>query len=394
MILGVPGQRRCIVVGAGLLGLATAWSLSRRAWRVTVVEAAETIGHARSGSKGSARIFRFGYPDPLYVELALKARRLWRDLEATTGRTLLTETGQVTFGDESALQAIASAMAASGLPAQHFEATEAARRFPSIAARGPVLFEPASGVLRADECLTALREAGTFEVRAGLRVDRVEDQGDAGVVVRAGGVSLTAERGVICAGSRSLDLLGRRAPAAAPASLPQVAYFVSKERHGTPHPPVFIEWGDDMIYGLPVFDDFPASPPLYKVSHHTPGEVAEDFDPTDPSPLSDSTARLELLGDAVERLLPTLDPVPVATERCVYDNSSDGDFIVDRAGGVVIGCGTSGHGFKFGTALGALLADLVEGVSTPSVRDRCGLARPVSPAARWLGDSADPAAPA
>jgi sarcosine oxidase len=390
----VSGQRRCIVVGAGLLGLATAWSLSRRAWRVIVVEAAGTIGHARSGSKGSARIFRFGYPDPLYVELALKAQRLWRDLEATSGRTLLTETGQVTLGEERVLHAIASAMAGSGLPTEHLEAKEASRRFPSIAARGPVLYEPASGVLRADECLAAFSATGTFEVRTNLPVDRVEDRGDAGVVVRAGSLSLTAERAVLCAGSRSLDLLGLRARAAAPASLPQVAYFRPKERDDPPRPPVFIEWSDDMIYGLPVCDDPQVSPPLFKVSHHTPGEVALDFDPTDPAPLADDPPRLEMLRDAVERLLPSLDPVPVLAERCVYDNSADSDFIVDRAGGFVVGCGTSGHGFKFGPALGELLADLVEGLETPFVRERFGLERPVPAAARWLGDSADPASPA
>jgi sarcosine oxidase len=149
-----------------------------------------------------------------------------------------------------------------------------------------------------------------------------------------------------------------------------------------------------MIYGLPVCDHPPVSPPLFKVSHHTPGEVAEDFDPTDPAPLSDDAVRLELLRDAVERLLPSLDPVPVMAERCVYDNSADSDFIVDRVGSFVVGCGTSGHGFKFGPALGELLADLVEGVEIPLVRDRFGLERPVPPGRHWLADSADPASPA
>ena len=60
------------------------------------------------------------------------------------------------------------------------------------------------------------------------------------------------------------------------------------------------------------------------------------------------------------RLLPSLDPEPVATERCVYDNSADTDFVLDRVGRVVVGCGTSGHAFKFGPLLGELLADLAE----------------------------------
>ena len=60
------------------------------------------------------------------------------------------------------------------------------------------------------------------------------------------------------------------------------------------------------------------------------------------------------------RLLPSLDPQPVATERCVYDNSADTDFVLDRVGRIVVGCGTSGHAFKFGPLLGELLADLAE----------------------------------
>jgi sarcosine oxidase len=69
---------------------------------------------------------------------------------------------------------------------------------------------------------------------------------------------------------------------------------------------------------------------------------------------------LTRLIDAAGRLLPALDPVPVATERCVYDNSGDTDFVLDRVGRVVVGCGTSGHAFKFGPLLGELLADLAE----------------------------------
>ena len=66
------------------------------------------------------------------------------------------------------------------------------------------------------------------------------------------------------------------------------------------------------------------------------------------------------LTDAARRLLPGLDPAPVAAERCVYDSTADGDFVLDRVGRIVVGCGTSGHAFKFGPLLGELLADLAE----------------------------------
>jgi sarcosine oxidase len=354
----VPDKRRCIVVGAGLLGLSGAWSLTRRGWDVRVLEAAATPGHERAGSKGSARIFRLGYPEPHYVEMARLARARWHDLEAATGRKLLHVTGQVTFGDESALRGIAVALAAAAAPVEEISAAAAARRFPGIAPTGPVLVEPASGVLAADECLRALCQAGGFEVRTNTRVTSLHQSPAVVSVETADGAVLDADIVVDTAGPASLGLLGLDSPAAAAPSLPQVAYFAA--RHDGSVPPVFIEWGDDMLYGLPVPDGAPHAG-TYKVAHHTPGPVLQAFDPIDPAPFGDADpALLARLTDAVARRLPSLHPEPVATERCVYDNSADSDFIVDRVGRVVVGCGTSGHGFKFGPLLGDLLADLAE----------------------------------
>jgi sarcosine oxidase len=173
---------------------------------------------------------------------------------------------------------------------------------------------------------------------------------------------------VVCAGPSSLGLVGAETAGgalrsvAAPPSLPQVAYFRSREADGGV--PVFIEWGDAMTYGLPVLGDGPHAG-LFKVSQHAPGAALEHYDPADPTPLPDDDAELGSLCEAVRRLLPGLDPTPVATERCVYDNSLDTDFVLDRIGSVVIGCATSGHGFKFGPLLGQVLADLAEAVPPP-----------------------------
>ena len=98
-----------------------------------------------------------------------------------------------------------------------------------------------------------------------------------------------------------------------------------------------------------------------------PGPPFDGYDPAALAPGGepDDPALLAVLTDAVRRFLPGLDPVPVATERCVYDNSVDADFVLDRVGNVVVGCGTSGHGFKFGPLFGDLLADLAEGATPP-----------------------------
>jgi len=126
------------VVGAGVLGLAVARSLARRGRSVVVCEQA-TPGHAGSGSKGTARIFRLGYDDPGYVRLARVALRLWRELEAESGTALLTTTGQVTFGP--GLDVLAEALTAAGAPALRMSGPEVTARFPAMSVTTPALFE-------------------------------------------------------------------------------------------------------------------------------------------------------------------------------------------------------------------------------------------------------------
>jgi sarcosine oxidase len=361
MIGAVVDDRRCIVVGAGLLGVATAWALSRRGRTVTVFEAAASVGHDRSGSKGDARIFRLGYPDPLYVEMAIRAEALWRDLEAKTGRTLLHTTGQLSFGDDNALSAIAGALSAHERATELLTADAVTRRFAGFATDGPALFEPDSGMLAADACLAALRDATEFELQTGHPVTRLEQSPNSVLVTTAAGHVLEADVVVDCAGPRTLALLGDGVPASVLTrpSIPQVAYFRAAEPAAA-RLPVFIEWGPDMVYGLPVLGTGPHAG-RYKVSHHTPGTPLDRFDPLDETSWGDDPELLARLTDAARRFLPALDPHPVATERCVYDNSADQDFVIDRIGSVVVGCGTSGHAFKFGPLIGEVLADLAEG---------------------------------
>jgi sarcosine oxidase len=364
------------VIGAGLLGLSSACALARRDWDVLVLEAAGTPGHERSGSKGDARIFRLGYPEAHDVEMALLAQGLWRDLEAATGRGLLHVTGQVTLGDGDAQHAIAAAMTAAGAPVEEISATAASQRFPGLALSGPVLLEPDSGVLAADDCLGALLQVGGFELRTRAPVTRLRQSSEAVAVEIADGTSIPADVVVVCAGAHSLGLLGLDAGAGGGPSLPQVAYFAPRAGD---LPPVFIEWGNDMVYGLPVLGHGPHAG-SYKVARHARGSALAPFDPADPAPLAgDDPDQLAQLIGAVARLLPTLWPEPVATERCVYDNSADADFVLDRVGRVVVGCGTSGHAFKFGPLLGELLADLAENRRPAVDLTRFGLHRGASP---------------
>jgi sarcosine oxidase len=356
-------EARCdvVVVGAGLLGLASARALARRGHAVIVLERAE-IGHEAGGSKGSCRVFRLGYDDPEYVGLAMRAREPWAELEDECGRQLLEPTPHLTFG--LGLGAVCEAMQSAGAPCELLSAGEAAARFPGMTIGGPALLEPESCVISADAALRALA-AAAGEVRAGVTVTGIADDGRR-VTIRTAAGTVTARAAIVCAGpwtGRLLAGCGIAVPSAA--TLEQTSYLAPATSPG-PAMPIFICYDGEVPYGLPV----PGSP-LYKIGLHHGGP------PTDPGrqdqrPDQGLSAQLARLA---RRYLPGLGPDPVHTERCVYDNSPDEDFVVDRVGRIVIGSGTSGHGFKFGPLLGEWLADLATGHGGGPPTPRFSLAR-------------------
>jgi sarcosine oxidase len=345
------------VVGAGLLGLATARALARRGREVTVLEQASP-GHPGAGSRGSCRIFRLGYADPAYVQAARRSRELWHSLETETSRQILFPTPQLTIG--SRLGAVREAMTAAGAPCELLAAAEAAARFPGIAAGGPALLEPESAVTAADTALEALASA-VPEIRPGVRVSALADDGRR-VTLQTSQGPLRARVAVVCAGPWTAGLLagadqprpGLHVPAAA--ALEQAAFLAPVAPPGPPMPIFLSHGGTPAPYGLPV----PGSP-LYKTGLHQSGPPVSP-DQQDQGADPGLAARL---AEVARRYLPGHDPSPAKVERCVYDNSPDEDFIVDRIGRVVVGCGTSGHGFKFGPLLGEWLAALASGEPVP-----------------------------
>jgi sarcosine oxidase len=355
--------RDVAIIGAGLLGLAAGRALAARGRDVVVLEQAE-IGHAGSGSKGSCRIFRLGYPDAAYVAAARRAGELWRELEDESKRQILLPRPQLTSG--AGLRAVREAMTAAGAPCELMTSHEAVRRFPALRLGGQSLLEPESAVIAADIALRALA-ARVPEIRTGVRVLRLADDGRA-VTVRTSAGTLVARTAVITAGPWSGALL---APVGVPlpgrATLEQVAYLRPAGSDG--EAPIFIVHTDRAPYGLPV----PGSA-LYKIGLHPSGPVSDP----DTQDQSEDGYLVGKLSQVAAKYLPGYDPAPVATERCIYDNSPDEDFVVDRIGNVVVGSGTSGHGFKFGPLFGEWLADLATnapGGLAPELRQRFALSR-------------------
>jgi sarcosine oxidase len=315
------------VVGAGLLGLSTARALRQRGRDVVVFERS-TVGNERSGSKGATRIFRLGYTDPRYVRMAIEGQAYWRDLEDEAGQPLLDPTGQVSFGAQ--MDDLLRALTDAGAPALLISEADARDRFPEINVRGDAIYEPESGVIDAAATLAALRTSVGDALREGTHVRAIAE--------------IDAKTVIVCAGPFTKALVD----VPTRPTLEHVAYF--RHRGGAlPSMPIFIHYREPAVYGLPT-----ASLDAYKLAFHHAGETVEP----ETVSLEPDPAAVAAIEQAAARRLPNFDPRAVHAEACLYDNTADEHFIIERRGNVVIGAGTSGHAFKFGPLLGDRLARL------------------------------------
>jgi sarcosine oxidase len=319
-----------VIVGGGLLGLATAYAL--RGTRDVVLLERDVIGNERAGSHGPTRIFRLGYPGPAFVTMAMRARECWRDLEADARVELLHPTPQLTFGPGA--DEVYAALRAADAPVERTSADAIGARFPRFAHVGDAVLEPDSAVIAADRTLAALRERSGADVREHTRVTRVDAR-----TVETQDERIEANTVVVCAGPWTRGLVPQLPTFA---TLELVAYV----RAGAGLP-IFIDFTEPAVYGLPT-----PGTDLYKIAVHHGGG------PIDPeTPFSVQPAARGALEAAIARLLP--DAELVGFDVCPYDNTADEQFIVQRVDGVIIGAGTSGHAFKFGPLLGQQIAALV-----------------------------------
>jgi sarcosine oxidase len=335
-----------VVIGGGVMGVATAWALARRGQEVVLLEQFE-LGHARGSSHGTSRIFRFSYHDALYVGMAREALPLWRELEEESARELLTITGGLDLGD--ALNTHARALETLGAAYEVIDGAEAGRRYPflSIPAADPVLFQPDAGIVAAEAAVRAFAEsAGVHgvEVRERTRAIRLTVDGETAVIETEEG-AYRAGVAVVTAGAWARPLLaGAGMDIPTTPTRETVAYFRLPEGA---LPPSLIDWSKPPVYAL-------FSPPdSWKVAEHHAGPVTA---PDDEGIVNEeAVARLSAW---VARRYPDADPHPHHTETCLYTNTPDEGFILERRGPIVIGSPCSGHGFKFAPVIGERLADL------------------------------------
>jgi sarcosine oxidase len=335
-----------VVVGAGVMGAATARGLARAGHQVVLLERFE-LGHARGSSHGRSRIFRFSYQDPMYARMAQQALPLWRELEEEAGQELLRTTGGIDLGP--AVDGHARALHACGAAFELLGGEELVERFPAlnVPPEDRALFQPDAGVVLADRAVAALIASAVdhgTDVRERTQVLGLTTR-EQGVEVSTPAETLRARVVVVTAGAWARGLLsGSGIDIPTRPTRETVAYF-SLQDDGLP---TLVEWGSPAGYALP-------SPGQgIKAGEHGAGpEIDPDAEPAGPS-----QASVDRLRAWVRERFPAADPEPHHAETCLYTNTPDESFILDRRGPIVIGSPCSGHGFKFAPLIGERLARL------------------------------------
>ena len=357
-----------VIAGAGVFGASLAHRLTLSGWNVTVVDPYPP-GHVRAASGHESRLIRFAHgADRWYVRSARRARGLWRDLEAETGRSLMIECGVAWFARRNDGWEAQSeeALLAEDIPVVHMGVDEAAALFPTFDGEGLafVLYEPEAGILRARDAVHALMHV-TLAAGARLVPGVARPDGDA---VLVDGERLAADRIVWACGAWLPSIFPGLVDLRV--TKQDVFHFGNDASWSCPPIPGWVEY-DAAVYGTGDVDGHGV-----KVA---PDQEGPQFDPDADSRVA--SADNERLARAyIGKRFPGLSGAPlVGTRTCPYALTQDTNFVIARHPEherVWIFGGGSGHGFKHGPALAEYVQELLEERAQPDARFALGERHP------------------
>lgn len=357
-----------IIIGGGVIGLATAWQLSLRGQRVHLLEQFGAH-HTRGASHGSTRNINNAYREEHYLSMFDEALALWRELESGASAPLLGLHGLVTQGAEQAVRETHAALAARGADVALISPAEATARWAGMRFAGPVLLSRTAGVGYAARALDAFEAAATqngARIERGARVAEIlPDTPDSRVeYTDADGVhhSLSAPSVIVAAGAWARPLL------AGLVEMPPLRVTEEHPAHFAPRDPALV-WpsfnhilDDELldtrggnVYGMPSPGEG------VKVGLHL---VGHEVDPDARTFGATAEVRAALRSHVAE-WFPGLDPDTSAEISCTYTSTDSGRFVLDRVGSLTIAAGFSGHGYKFAPAVGRILADAATDLALP-----------------------------
>jgi len=357
-----------IVAGLGAMGSATTYHLTRNGRRVLGLDRFQPP-HQFGSSHGLTRIIREAYFEhPLYVPLVQRAYELWGDLEKKSGRQLLLQTGGVMVGPPEGMLVSGSKRSAEEhkLAHQILSAAELRQRFPVFqpADNMVAVWEPRAGILFPELAVQTHLELAA-KSGAALRFNepvlRWEPMPD--------GVRVFTAAGAYTAGRLLLSIGAWLSTLTPDLNLPlrverQVLYWFEPRAHlelfQPRNCPVYL-WENapnQFFYGFPDLGDG------VKVAVHHQGETTHP----DSVRREVDDGETEAMRELLRRFLPTADGPLKSTVVCIYTNTPDEHFILDRHPvhqQVLIASPCSGHGFKFSAAIGEIAATLLQDKSPP-----------------------------
>lgn len=365
------------VIGIGGTGSAAARHLAQAGHRVVGYEQF-ALGHDRGSSHGESRIIRYTYPDPLYTQMMGDAYPLWAALEEEAGEELFVRCGILYFGalDDPHVRETEAALIGAGLPYERLDGEAAQERFPAFRfqAGEVAVHQPEGGFLRASRCVLAnarLAQRYGAEIREETPVQEMRARGGQVIVRTESGEEEAFDRAIVTAGAWMGRLLARRRMPLT-ISRQQIVYLKIARDAALFQPDRFPVWYDATAnyYGFPSDGRIEG----VKFASHDRGETV---DPNAVRRTVDEDYVRQCAAYASTRL-PGLSDAATHAQVCLYTNTPDEDFILDRVPdlpNVWLVSGCSGHGFKFTVLLGKIAADLATGGSYPRDLRRFALSR-------------------
>jgi sarcosine oxidase len=373
------GPATYVVVGAGVFGAWTAYHLRRAGHRVILFDQYGPA-NSRASSGGESRIIRAAYgPDEVYSRMAQRSLAMWTAFFARAGHQLLYRTGVLWMArpNEPYVQQSRETLSKLAIPYRDLSAGELRHLYPQFQMDPDTvaIFEPQAGALMARQAVQAVVEQflkGGGEYRhAAVLAPR--GQGQLNQILTSDGESIRADGYVFACG----PWLGKVFPDAFAGRIfptrQEVLFFgipPGDRSFEQPLMPIWLDFSNNLgMYGFPDLENRG-----FKLAFDRHGPA---FDPDTGSRVV-TADRIAAARDYLRLRLPALADAPVIDSRvCQYENTSRGDFILDRHPefeNVWIAGGGSGHGFKHGPAVGEYTAARVMGLETPPVEPRFSFA--------------------
>ena len=370
------------VVGLGAMGAAALFHLARRGLKVIGLERFHE-GHDRGSSHGESRAIRLGYFEhPSYVPLARRAYENWAELEQLSGESVLTRTGVLEIGKPGSVIFNGSLEASRlhGLEHEVLDAAAVRARYPQfVLPEGYMaVWQPDGGFLRPELAnrlhLDLARGLGA-ETRFETHVLAIEPKGE-GVRLRTSAGEIEADRVIVAAGGWISDLVPELRPHLTLARQ-VLCWFAPREPQAVTlgKLPVFIIDGeDDIAYGFPdIGSGFKCASHLASGALDHADDARQDAGPADE----------KRMRDFLEAYLPVAAGPLKGMKTCFYTKTVDEDFVIDfhpSDSRIVIASPCSGHGYKFASVIGEVLADLATKGGTAHDISRFAMARLTAPA--------------